>query len=124
MLLLDNKTIVTNDPNDRINPFAEWLSTNSSTEPTGLLTASLSSSYVQDLIVGKYSWVITLRRDVLDTSTNVHRGTLLVDLDYSVIEELCSNIQLGKSGYVFIINPTGEIVYHPRQQLLYSGSKV
>jgi two-component system, sensor histidine kinase YesM len=123
MLLLDNKTVVTNDPKDRINPFAEWLTTNSSADPTGLLNASLSSSYVQDLIVGKYSWVITLRRDVLDTSTNVHRGILLVDLDYSVIEELCSNIQLGKSGYVFIINPTGEIVYHPRQQLLYSGLK-
>ena len=123
MLLLDNKTLVTNQPGDKINPYTEWLSANQSTSPTGLLSASLSSSYVQDLVVGRYSWVITLSRDVLDTSTNLHRGTLLVDLDYSVIEELCSNIQLGKSGYVFIINSKGEIVYHPRQQLIYSGLK-
>ncbi len=123
MLLLDNKTILTNHPGDKINPYAEWLSTGTSTTPTGLLSVSLSSSYVQDLIVGKYSWVITLSRDVLDTGSNTHRGILLVDLDYSVIEELCSNIQLGRSGYVFIINPIGEIVYHPRQQLVYSGLK-
>jgi two-component system, sensor histidine kinase YesM len=123
MLLLDNKTLVTNQPDDKINPYTEWLLTNSSSSPTGLLSASLSSSYVQDLVVGKYSWVITLSRDVLDSSTNMHKGTLLVDLDYSVIEEQCSNIQLGKSGYVFIINSSGEIVYHPRQQLIYSGLK-
>jgi len=51
------------------------------------------------------------------------QGVLLVDLNYSVIQGLCSNIQLGKSGYVFIINQAGEIVYHPRQQLIYSGLK-
>ena len=123
ILLLDNKTIVTDQPNDKINPYAEWPSAGTPPVPAGLLSASLSSSHVQNLIAGKYPWVITLSRDVWDARTNEHRGTLLVDLNYRVIEGLCSDIQLGKSGYVFIINQAGEIVYHPRQQLIYSGLK-
>jgi len=123
MLLLDNKTIVTDQPNDKINPYAEWPTTGTLPISAGFLSGSLSSSYVQNLIVGKYPWVITLSRGVWDAKTNEHRGTLLVDLNYQVIEGLCSNIQLGKSGYIFIINQAGEIVYHPRQQLIYSGLK-
>jgi two-component system sensor histidine kinase YesM len=123
MLLLDNKTLVTNNPEDKINPYADWPSSTSHKAESGPFSASLSSSYVQDIIIGKYSWVITMSRDVYDYRTNLHRGILLVDLDYSIIEGLCNNIQLGKSGYVFIINPMGEIVYHPRQQLIYSGLK-
>jgi two-component system sensor histidine kinase YesM len=124
MLLLDNKTFVTDQLADQINPYAEWPSVRApSPVVVGRLSASLSSSYVQNLIMDKYPWVITLNRDVRDVKTNAHRGVLLVDLNYSVIQGLCSNIQLGKSGYVFIINQAGEIVYHPRQQLVYSGLK-
>ena len=123
ILLLDNKTIVTNRPNDRINLYAEWPAGGTSPVSVGLPAASLSSSHVQNLIAGKYPWVITLSRDVWDTKTNKHKGTLLVDLNYKIIEGLCSDIQLGKSGYVFIINQAGDIVYHPRQQLIYSGLK-
>jgi two-component system sensor histidine kinase YesM len=123
ILLLDNKTIVTNQPNDKLNLHAEWPVGDTSPVPAGLPSASLSSSHVQNLIAGKYPWVITLSRDVWDTKTNQHKGTLLVDLNYRVIEGLCSDIQLGKSGYVFIINQAGDIVYHPRQQLIYSGLK-
>jgi two-component system, sensor histidine kinase YesM len=124
VLLLDNKTVVTDQPEDQLNPYTEWYLTSTSSKSTGLLTASLSSSHVQDLITGKYPWVITLSRDVVDLKTQQHRGTLLVNLNYSVIEGLCSDIQLSKSGYVFIIvNPSGEIVYHPQQQLIYSGLK-
>lgn len=123
MLLLDSKTLVTNNPLDQINPYADWPATTSTRTESGPFSASLSSSYVQDIIIGKYSWVITMSRDVYDFRTNQHRGVLLVDLDYSIIEGLCNSIQLGKSGYVFIINPMGEIVYHPRQQLIYSGLK-
>jgi two-component system, sensor histidine kinase YesM len=123
ILLLDGTNLVTDHPGDQFNPHAEWPLAGTFTEPSGLLSASLSSSYVQDLIRGKYPWVITLRRDVPDTGMKDHKGTLLVNLNYRVIEGVSSDIQLGKSGYVFIINPAGEIVYHPRQQLIYSGLK-
>jgi two-component system sensor histidine kinase YesM len=121
MLLLDNRTIVTDQPGDKINPYAQWLATVTPGLSGGSLTASLSSSHVQNIIAGKYPWVITLSRSVKDVKNDQHRGVLLVDLNYSVIADLCSDIQLGKSGYVFIINPAGEIVYHPWQQLIYSG---
>jgi len=123
MLLLDNKTIVTDHPDDKINPYAQWPSAAKSALNGSSLSASLSSSHVQNIIAGKYPWVITLSRNVQDVKTNQHKGVLLVDLNYSVIAGLCSEIQLGKSGYVFIINNEGEIVYHPRQQLIYSGLK-
>jgi two-component system sensor histidine kinase YesM len=123
ILLLDNRTIVTDQPHDKLNPYAEWPSTGTSPVTAGLPASSLSSSHVQNLIAGEYPWVITLSRDVWDARTGKHRGMLLVNLNYSVIKDLCSDIHLGKSGYVFIINPAGEIVYHPRQQLIYSGLK-
>lgn len=123
ILVLDDRTVISDQPNDTFNPFAEWPPSAPPSGATQAGAAILSSSYVQDIILGRYPWVITLRRDVRDLHTNLHRGTLLVDLDYKIIEELCNNIQLGKSGYVFIINPEGEIVYHPRQQLVYSGLK-
>ncbi len=123
ILVLDDRTIISDQPNDTFNQFAEWPPTTPPSSATQPGAAILSSSYIQDIIAGKYPWAITLRRDVRDSKTSQHVGTLLVDLDYKIIQELCNNIQLGKSGYVFIINPEGEIVYHPRQQLVYSGLK-
>jgi two-component system sensor histidine kinase YesM len=123
ILVLDDRTIVSDQPDDQFNPYAEWPPAAPDSSAIQAGAAILSSSYVQDIILGKYPWVITLQRDVRDVQTNLPRGTLLVDLDYKIIEELCNNIQLGRSGYVFIINPKGEIVYHPRQQLVYSGLK-
>jgi two-component system sensor histidine kinase YesM len=123
IFVLDDRTVVSDQPTDVFNQFAEWAPTVPSPGAAQSGAAILSSSYVQDIIVGKYPWVIALQRDVRDAKTNQHRGILLVDLDYKIIEELCNNIQLGKSGYVFIINSQGDIVYHPRQQLIYSGLK-
>lgn len=123
ILLLAAGTIVTSQPGDRLNPAAEWLPSAGPNSAAGLLTASLSSSHVQDLVIDKYPWVITLSRFILEPRTGQYLGTLFVDLNYGVIEGLCSDIRLGKSGYVFIINQAGDIVYHPRQQLIYSGLK-
>jgi two-component system sensor histidine kinase YesM len=123
IMLLDNNMIVTSQQGDEVNPFAERGLNLSPVPASGLLPAALSSSHVQDLVADKYPWVITLSREVQDAVSHKRFGTLLVDLNYGVIEGLCSDIQLGRSGYVFIINQSGEIVYHPRQQLIYSGLK-
>ena len=48
---------------------------------------------------------------------------LLVDLNFSVINDIVSRIELGKRGYVFIVDNEGNIVYHPQQQLIYSRLK-
>jgi two-component system sensor histidine kinase YesM len=123
-LALDDGTVIASDPEARLNPAVdarsqEWYRNAS----LNTVRASLSSAHVQNLLKDRYPWVISLSRELRDTRSNRRRGALLVDLNYGIIEKLCSNIQLGKSGYVFIVNARGDIVYHPRQQLIYSNLK-
>ncbi len=82
--------------------------------------AIISSPHVQNVVEGEYRWVITLSRTINDVDTGKKLGVLLVDLNFSVINNLVNNVSLGKKGYLFIVDPAGGIVYHPRQELLYS----
>ncbi|MGA2613706.1 MAG: sensor histidine kinase [Spirochaetia bacterium] len=84
---------------------------------------SVSSAHVENLVESRYPWVISLVRTVQAGRTGKNMGLIQVDLNYEIIARLCRNIQLGKSGYVFILSRTGEIVYHPRQQLIYGNLK-
>lgn len=82
--------------------------------------AVVSSSHVQNIVEGEYRWVITLSRTINDIRNAEEKGVLLVDLNFSVINDLVNSISLGKKGYLFIVDPEGRIVYHPRQELIYS----
>ena len=125
ILLFDNGQILTDNRTDRINPNIDFNKLDWFGAPAlDLLKASLSSAHVQYLIAGKYPWVITLSRELRSSDDKQRKGLLLVDLNYSIIQDLCSHVQLGKSGYVFIINKEGEIVYHPRQELVYNQLKI
>ncbi|MGA2763191.1 MAG: sensor histidine kinase [Spirochaetia bacterium] len=84
---------------------------------------SVSSAHVENLVDSRYPWVISLVRSLPGEPGGESRGLIQVDLNYGIIARLCRNIQLGKSGYVFILNRTGDIVYHPRQQLIYGNLK-
>ncbi len=84
-------------------------------------SAVISSSHVQNLVEGEYRWVITLSRTIDDPRTRQIHGVLLVDLNFSVINDMLSQISLGPRGYMFIVDGTGSLVYHPRQELVYSG---
>ena len=86
------------------------------------LTA-ISSSHVQNIVAGKYEWVITLGKALGIKSGKEPGGIFFVDLNYSSISELCSGISLGKKGYIYILDENGKLIYHPQQQLLYSGLK-
>jgi two-component system sensor histidine kinase YesM len=83
----------------------------------------ISSSHVQNAIQGEYNWVVSLSRQLSDENGSKQLGVLLVDLNYSVINDLCNKIKLGKKGYIFILDSEGNIVYHPQQQLIYSNLK-
>lgn len=48
-------------------------------------------------------------------------GVLLVDMSFAGIEQICLNIRLTGEGYLYIVDSKGEIIYHPRQQLIYAG---
>ena len=83
----------------------------------------ISSSHVQNLVDGKYEWVITLGKALLNKATHEFEGIIFVDLNYSSISELCSGIRLGNKGYIYVLDGSGNLIYHPQQQLLYSGLK-
>ena len=81
----------------------------------------LTSSHVQALLRGERPWVITLSRGMRNyTGGGGIDGVAFIDLNYSVISELCEQNSIGKRGYVFVIDEEGEIVYHPQQQQLFS----
>lgn len=82
---------------------------------------ALSSSHVQNVIKNNYKWVITLSKRIQNTRNNDDSGIFFIDLNYKVISDLCENNSLGEKGYVFILDRDGDIIYHPKQQLLYSG---
>ena len=84
---------------------------------------SVSSAHVENLVDFRYPWVISLVRDMRTAPSGQSFGLIQVDLNYDIIASLCRNIQLGKSGYVFILSSSGDIVYHPRQQLIYGNLK-
>jgi two-component system sensor histidine kinase YesM len=84
---------------------------------------SVSSAHVENLVDYRYPWVISLVRTVPTGPAGQSLGLIQVDLNYEIIARLCKDIQLGTSGYVFILGRTGDIVYHPRQQLIYGNLK-
>jgi len=115
---------VSQDRGHALNPFADPQHQNwyiAASEAKG--SSVISSSHVQNVILDRYRWVISLSREILAADSGQSAGVLLVDLNYDVIEGICSSIQLGKRGYIFIVDRNGEIVYHPQQQLLYGGLK-
>jgi len=81
----------------------------------------LSAPHVQNIIRNEYRWVVSLSRELKSTDGIKAEGVFLVDLNLSVIDAICSQINLGKKGYVFIVDQGGNIVYHPQQQLIYSN---
>lgn len=70
----------------------------------------------------KYRWVVSLSRQVeLTRAGSIESGVLLVDMSFGGIEQICKDVELPSSGYLYLISGDGEIIYHPRQQLIYAG---
>lgn len=66
--------------------------------------------------------MISLSRYVeLTEDGSVHPGVLLVDMNFSRIEQICKNNSLNTAGFVYITDGSGEIIYHPKQSLIYSN---
>ena len=68
-----------------------------------------------------YHWVVSLSRHVeLTHDGATDNGVLLVDMNFSGIEQICRDAELSNGGYVYLVDGDGEIIYHPRQQLIYA----
>jgi len=78
--------------------------------------------YIFDSGENQYRWVISLSRAVeLTHGTSTGQGVLLVDISYSSLEQLFDGVTMGTDGYVYLISSDGELLYHPKMQLIESG---
>ncbi|WP_438444221.1 cache domain-containing sensor histidine kinase [Gorillibacterium sp. sgz5001074] len=62
--------------------------------------------------------VISVVRAILDPQTQALRGVVLIDLKLRVIAETVKDVRLGKTGYLMVIDGTGESIYSPRNPLV------
>lgn len=126
-----NIAIVTNDKKSMVNQGADFLNWTVDIQSLDWYQAALaskdglalSSSHVQNAIKSSYQWVITLSRALVNDRTNRRDGVFFIDLNYSAISTLCNNNKIGQKGYIFILDKDGNIIYHPKQQLMYGGLK-
>lgn len=84
-----------------------------------------STPHIQNLFDNsnyRYYWVVSLSRSVeLTNRGHIRRGVLLVDMNFSGIEQLLSKANEKGNGYIYLMNRNGEIIYHPEQQAINSG---
>lgn len=86
---------------------------------------NFSMPHIRDLFdrnENSYSWVISLSRAVEVTDEGkATQALLLINLNYRYFEEIFSNVNLGNGGYVYLTNDMGDIIWHPKQNEIYSG---
>ena len=118
------KDVVLSDVEKEVNENSEFNVTDWYLKPMSYKDEIVvSPSHVQNLVSGEYKWVISISKSVLDPETGEVTGVMVIDLNYRSIEAICENAQLGKNGYIYLIDRYKNIIYHPQQQLLYSGIK-
>ena len=110
-----------NSADTKINPYSDYRRMQWYSGALNNDNGELTSSHVQNIVQNEYKWVVTLSRGIEDPNSREMRGVLFIDLNYSSISELCNHISLGSKGYVFVLDENSSVVYHPKQQLLYSG---
>ena len=109
-------TPVSNEKDDLDVSTQNWF-TEAMEEPENL---HFSTPHVQNLFYDssyRYPWVISLSRAVNLTDSGVPMmGVLLVDMDYSTIENMLDRINSDMSEqYVYLCSGSGDIIYHPKQ---------
>lgn len=84
-----------------------------------------STAHVQNLFEEnnyKYSWVVSLSRGIdLTSEGKTQTGVLLVDMNYSGIERMFSKANTNEINYLYLIDSSGNIIYHPKQNLINAG---
>lgn len=70
----------------------------------------------------RYNWVVSLSRSVEITNLgNTRKGVLLVDMNYNGIEEMFSRVNEKGKGYIYLMDNSGHIIYHPMQKAIFTG---
>lgn len=78
--------------------------------------------YIFDNSENQYRWVITLSRAVeITQGTSTDQGVLLIDIAYGSLQQLLDNVAMGNKGYLYLVGSSGELIYHPKMQLIDAG---
>ena len=81
-----------------------------------------SSPFVQHIFSGQRTFVIRLARSAFyQKEDRLEQGVVLMDVSYASFSRLIEGVALGKSGYVYLLDRGGEIIAHPKLQLIYNG---
>ncbi len=81
-----------------------------------------SNPHVQHFFGDRRALVVTLSRSVqYQHNGQWLTGVLLMDVDYSAFSQVVDRISLGDSGYAYLMNERGELICHPKLQLIYQG---
>ena len=81
-----------------------------------------SRPHVQNLFSDQRSYVITLARGMDYTADGVRAmGVLLMDVDYDSLCDVLTGVELGSSGYVYLLDEQNRLIVHPRIELIDQG---
>lgn len=81
----------------------------------------ISKPHVESLFVNYYPWVVTISQKMKDSSGEELQ--VFMDIRFSEIANYVDDVGIGQHGYCFIMDEEGNLIYHPQQQLIYSGLK-
>lgn len=71
-----------------------------------------STPHIQDLFQDYSPWVVSLSRAVsLNQDGRIIQGVLLVDMNLTGIENICKMSSVENTGDIYIVAPTGELIY-------------
>lgn len=82
----------------------------------------ISSPHVQNITKDEYPWVVTITQKKWSGSYS-SEVYVAMDIEFSSMGSAIDEVGIGQHGYCFITDSSGNIVYHPLQQLIYLDIK-
>lgn len=69
-----------------------------------------------------YRWVISMSRAVeITNGGSTEQAVLLIDMVYQGLDSVLDEVSLGNGGYIYLMDSMGEIIWHPKFELIASG---
>ena len=69
-----------------------------------------------------YKWVISMSRAVeITVGGSTEQAVLLIEMAYQGLEEVLDEVTLGNGGHIYLMDSKGEIIWHPKFELIASG---
>ena len=94
-------------------------SVNPNEQKAGML--SITKPHVESLYVNYYPWVVTISECMQNNQGE--QIQIAMDIKFDNIANYVDDVGIGQHGYCYIGNKDSDIIYHPQQQLIYSGLK-